>query len=762
MKKQSVLALFLVLLLFGCVEERTVSVSGYETIESISGMDLTADGINDVLSYSYRSIPIDQPAAISMARTVSVAPFSYSYVISSYGDPADLAGANAAIREFDSARKQAESTCTGRLQFAPASCTDSASCLQNCRSDYCTIAKKSAGDSLGRELLDFRDKSAEMDRITAELLATQALPSQADKEQYISKIVRIMALSSDLSYNNIFNARTYNLCAPPDLRLNKLQEAAGKVGTVQISADRYRYRVAEVVTGGGGAEHIFLFVQDTPPIVLNIDELSVDIDSGIIYQRIPLKLGWENVELNAQKKILTYDFTSPDKPEETLMSRWSNPSVNERNVKFLGIFDAVASNPLVALFLGISKSIFMLFYSLGAGYYAALGSAAAFLLYAILFVVFLLTVLYHTLRAYIDRKVIKEYLTEKMGPPITDWKNYVGMGIILIALSLMLGALYIRPAEMGTFDLATIQIRLTSDILGSITSLMFVFGAYTVYLVAEDRLKGLIFGETYYHAKGATKEENLAAISNLKLLTGNLKSRVETLSKVGMDVKEEYAVLIAVPVERLEQLIDVGKQNTAKSLIDFHMERIEAMDKGLEQKVRIMEESWPVWNSEIEKALDQSEEVSVESLVSIPMQWREWAVSKFISEHRGRALVLEENRIKRRKVSMENLVSTSLAEIKRAGLAESSIILQGNKALSNTFSKGNATVGVVLFLKLIGYTKAISKKFGEEEMRRFVIMGRKSAAVCLPDGGTTPLLFTERTRLKELMEEWKRRITEPG
>lgn len=761
MKKQLFLTLFLGFLLFGCVEERTISVSGYETIESISGMDLSADGINDVLSYSYRSIPIDQPAGISMTRTVSVVPFSYSFVISSYNDPADLAAAKVAIQEFDSARKQGENTCTARLQISLASCADAASCLQNCRSDYCTVAQKSAGDSFGRELLDFKDKSSEMDRITAELLNTQTLPSQAEKEQYIRKIVRIMALSSDLSYNNIFNSRTYNLCAPLDIRLNKLQEAAGKVGAVQISPDRYRYRVAEVVTGGGGDEHIFLFIQDTPPIILTIDELSVDID-GTIYQRVPLKLGWENVELNAQRKILTYDFTSPDSPEETSMSRWNNPSVNERNIKFLGIFDAFASNPVISLFLAVSKSVFTLLYSFGVGYYAALGAAASLLLYILLFVIFIITFLYYALRAYIDRKVIMEYVAEEMGPPIIDWKNYIGMGAILIVLCLILGALYIRPVEAGQFDLPTIQIRLTSDILGSITSLMFIFGAYTIYLVAEDRLKGLIFGETYYHAKGATKEENVTAISRLKVLTGNLRSRVETLSRVGMDVKEEYATLISVPTERLEQLIDMGKQNTAKSLIDFHMERIEAMDKGLEQKVRIMEESWPVWNSEIEKALDQSEEVSVESLVSIPMQWREWAVSKFISEHRGRALVLEENRIKRRKVSMENLVNTTLAEIKRAGLVQSSIIMQGNKTLSNTFSKGNSIVGAVLFLKLIGYTKAISKKFGEEEMKRFVIMGKKNAAVCLPDGGTTPLLFTERSRLKELMEEWKRRITEPG
>ncbi len=761
MRKQLILALFLAFLLFGCVEERTISVSGYETIESISGMDLTSDGVNDVLSYSYRSIPIDQPAGISMARTVSVAPFSYSFVISAYNENVDLAAAKAAIQEFDSARKQGELTCTSRLQISLPSCIDQASCVQNCRSDYCKAAEKSAGESFGRELLDFKDKSSEMDRITAELLNTQTLPSQAEKEQYMRKVVRLMALSSDLSYNNIFNSRTYNLCAPLDLRLNRLREAAGKVGSVQIDADRYRYRVAEVVTGGNEDAHIFLFIQDTPPIILTIDELSVDID-GTIYQRVPLKLGWENVELNAQRKVLTYDFTSPDSPEETSMSRWSNPSVNERNIKFLGVFDAFASNPAITLFLSISKSIFYALYSLGVGYYAALGAAAAFLLYVLLFAVFLASVLYYALRGYIDRKVIMEYVSEEMGPPIADWKNYVGMGAILITLCFLLGALYIRPAQAGDFELATIQVRLTSDILGSITSLMFVFGAYTIYLVAEDRLKGLIFGEAYYHAKGATKEENLNAMARLKVITGNLRSRVETLSRVGMDVKEEYATLIAIPTERLEQLIEMGKQNTARSLIDFHMERIEAMDKGLEQKVRIMEESWPVWNSEIEKALDQSEEVSVESLVSIPMQWREWAVSKFISEHRGRALVLEENRIKRRKVSMENLISTTLADMKRSGLLQTSIVMQGNKALSNSFSKGNATAGSVLFLKLIGYTKAISKKFGDDEMRRFVIMGKKNAAVCLPDGSSTTLLFAERPKLKELIEEWKKRITEPG
>lgn len=755
------LAIFLAFLLFGCVEERTVSISGYETIESISGTDLTGDGINDILTYSYRSVPIDQPAGISMMRIVSIAPFSYSFLISSYNDPADLAGAKAAIQEFDSLRRQGESSCTGRLQLSLASCMDPPSCLQNCRSAYCTAAEKSAGSAFGMELLDFREKSEEMDRTVSELLSVQSLPSQADKEQYIRKIARLMALAGDLSYNHIFNPRTYNLCTLPALPLNKLEEAAQKIGAVEIAPDRYRYRTAEITTGGKEDEHIFLFIQDTPPVILTVDELSVDIDNGVVYQRVPLKLGWENVRLDSPRKVLTYDFTSPDRPEESLMSRWSNPQVNERNIKFLGIFDAFLSFPPVSILLGLSGGVFQFFYSSGLGYYTALGAAASFLLYAALLIIFFITLGYHALRAFIDRKAVKEYLVEQMGPPITDWKTYAGTGAILIFICLLLGALYIRPAEMGQFDLATIQIRLASDIPGSISALLFIFGAYTLYLVAEDRLKGLLLGEEYYRVKGATKEENLAALSRLKVLTGNLKARVESLSHAGMDVKEEYAVLITVPSERLEQLIEMGKQNTAKSLIDFHLEKIEAMDKSLEQKVRIMEENWPVWNSEIEKAVEASEEVPIETLVSIPMQWREWAVSKFISEHRGKALVFEENRIKRKKISMENLIANALGDIRRTGLAQASIIIHDGKVLSNTFSKGNATCGAVLFMKLVGYAKAIARKFGEEEPRRVVVMGRDNAAVYLPEGKYNPLLFTERIRLRELIEEWKKRISEP-
>ncbi|MEW5996699.1 MAG: hypothetical protein AB1657_03845 [Candidatus Micrarchaeota archaeon] len=762
MRKQLFLAIFLVFLLFGCVEERAISVTGYETIESIGGMDLTGDGINDVLSYSYRPIPIDQPAGINMVRVVSVAPFSYSFVISSFNEPADLAAAKAAIQEFDSARKQGESSCAARLQLPLASCADPSSCMQNCRSDYCTAAEKSAGSAFGRELLDFKEKSEEMDRTVAELLATQSLPSQDEKEQYIRKIVRLMALSSDLSYNNVFNSRTYNLCAPPDLRLGRLEEAAQKIGVVEIAPDRYRYRVAEIITGGREDGYVFLFIQDTPPIVLTIDELSIDIDNGVMYQRAPLRLGWENVQVDFPRKVLTYDFTSPDRPEETLMSRWSNPQVNERNIKFLGIFDAFVSFPPVSLLLGVSGGVFRLFYSSGLGYYTALGAAASFLLCVAFLAFFLLALGYHALRAYIDRKAVREYLIEQMGPPITDWKTYVGMGAILILICFLLGALYIRPAEMGQLDLATIQVRLASDIPGSISALLFVFGAYTLYIAAEDRLKGLLLGEGYYRIKGATKEENIAAISRLKALTGSLKARVETLSRLGMDVKEEYAVLIAVPTERLEQLMEMGKQNTAKSLIDFHMERMEAMDKALEQKVRIMEENWPVWNSEIEKAVETSEEVPIETLVSIPMQWREWAVSKFISEHRGKALVFEENRIKRKKVSMESLISTALGDIRREGLVQTSIIIHEGKVVANTFSRGNATAGAVLFLKLIDYAKAISRKFGEEEPKRVVVMGRGSAAVYLPEGKFSLLLFAERSRIRELIDEWRKRISEPG
>jgi hypothetical protein len=571
-----------------------------------------------------------------------------------------------------------------------------------------------------------------------------------------------MAISSDMSGMNLFSSNTYGACSSIPLRLDLLEQAAQMVGTTEIAPDRYRYRVSEIVTGGTDQEHITLFIQDTPPVAMSIDELSVDIPQGVIYQKFPLRLGWENVGADSPRKVLTYDFTSPDSPQDTILSRWSNPQVDERNVKFFAIFSMLASNPIASLLTGISKFVFTLAYSLGLGYFTALGAAVSFFLYVALLAILLITGLYHALRAYMDRKDIRDYLIDKMGPPITDWRSYVGVGVALIIICFLMNAFYIRPAEVGQFDLATIQLRAISDIPGAISSILFILGAYTIYIVAEDRLKGIVLGEGYFQAKGATKEENVASLSKLKVLSDNLKTRIETLSRTGMDVKEEYSVLIAVPADRLEQFVEIGKQNTAKSLIDFHMGRLEEMDKRIEQKVTIMEENWPVWNSEIEKAVDQSGEVPVETLVSIPMQWREWAVSKFISEHRGRHLILEENRIKRRTVSVENMVNTALADLKREGLVEASIVIHDNKVVSNSFSKGNATVGAVLYLKLSGFTKAIARKFGEEDVKRFVVMGRRAAAVSLPSGKSSPLLFTERGKLKQLIEQWKAKTGEQG
>ncbi len=762
MRLRVLLAIFAALLLYGCVEERTLSISGYETVEGVSGIDLDGDGINDVLSYQFRSIAIDQPLGISIAKYASVAAYSYSFTEPSYLAPADLAGAKAKIAEFDAARKSGEAACLQRLGLSFASCNDYTSCMEGCGSDSCEAAKAVGGDAFGFELLSFKDKSQEMDRLASELASTQSLPSQDDRKEFIRKTVRLMAISSDMAGMNLFSSSTYGTCGPVPLRLDLLGQSAQLVGTTEIAPDRYRYRVSEIITGGTDEEHITLFIQDTPPVAMSIDELSVDIPQGVIYQKFPLRVGWENVRADSPRSVLTYDFTSPDAPQDTILSRWSNPQVDERNVKFFTIFSMFASNPLVSLFTGASKSVFMLSYSLGLGYFTALGAAAAFIMYIVLLLILLITGLYHALRAYMDRKDIREYLIDKMGPPITDWRSYVGVGAALIIICFLLNAFYIRPTDVGQFDLATIQLKAISDVPGAISSILFILGAYTIYIVAEDRLKGILFGEGYFQAKGATKEENVASLSKLKVLSDNLKTRIDTLSRTGMDVKEEYSVLIAVPADRLEQFVEIGKQNTAKSLIDFHMGRLEEMDKRIEQKVSIMEENWPVWNSEIEKAVDQGGEVPVETLVSIPMQWREWAVTKFISEHRARHLVLEDNRIKRRTVSVENMVNTTLADLKREGLVDASIILHDGKVLSNSFSRGNATVGAVLYLKLSGFAQAIARKFGEEEVKRFVVMGRKSAAVSLPSGKTSPLLFTERGKLKQLIEQWKTKTGEQG
>ncbi|GEM_PF-1169680 len=767
MRKAAILLLLAGLLMFGCVEERSTSSTGYEKIETVYGKDLDGDLQNEIMAYTYRPVEVDADYGIEMQKTAIVSPYSYAYSIAAYNEVAlpQISDIQGKLQQFGSEKAQAESICTSRLALNARDCVDRESCVEACASKSCVSAAESGADTLGKYLQEYVDGKEKMGGLLDELLAMNGLSTQVQKELFVEKAVQLRELSEDAEANPLFNSDVFGLCPSPAYRVDLLEGAVAQVADVELAATHYRYRAFEVVTGGGGDEYIELFIRESPPLLLEAEGLSVDVSgdgTNTVYQKEPLKIGWENVGLEGPREVVEYDFVSVDAPAEDIMARWSVPSVLERNFRLLSYFNSVLQNPLFAFLFGVSAGAFMLFYSLGLGYFAALGIVLGLWVAAAALVVLALSAAYIAAKAYLDKKNMHDRLVDQLGPPLADWRMYAITGAVLLMVSVAVSLFFVSPVEIGALDVTGILTKLSTNLVGALAAFVMVVAVYSLFIVGEDRLKGLALGQEYYSIKGATKEEDVKLLNELKRKLGELKERVEGLSRMGMNVDDEYATLVSIPVERFEQMIEVGKVNMAKQLITFNTDMLLEMEKKLDQKEEVMSKNWPEWKEEIDRAVKLSEQVPLETLLSIPVQWRDWAARKYLSEHRGRALVLEDGMIKRRKIAVEEIVSRMMADFKKSGLVKAGILLHKGKPVYNSFSKGNRTVGTVLFMKLSEYAKGMAKKFGDSELKRLVVSGKGNVAVYLVHGDYRALLFTERGSVRELLETWNKSLETAG
>jgi predicted regulator of Ras-like GTPase activity (Roadblock/LC7/MglB family) len=755
MKLGILAALLVMLLFFGCVEERQVSITGYEEIEGISSMDITGDGAGDLYVYSYLAKPVDDAAGISMKKVVVAYPATLSAKINVYDDvsPEKLAEAKALIKEFGDAKTLGEASCFTILGLDRAKCTGDETCLEACKSSVCERIKAYGPETLGYELYRLNEDSRDVDELVAELQGTTALNTQEEKDQFASKIATLMGVGARMNANLVFRTEVYGACAMPPFKAEKLKDAIAKVGTVEVQKNSYEYKT--VILFDGGKEDLFieLYVKDSPPLNVDVDELSLDIlENGRLYEKEPLTVGWDDLSLDQKRKIAYYDFAASTEPNEEIMAKWKYPRVRERNLMALAYIYGFYTNPAGQFFFGVLQGAFSIFSFLG--YFAALGAALSVWVVIFFLFIFLLETLYHVARAVMDRRNIRRALIEAFGAPLTDWRTYIGVGAILIIVSILLNIFYTAPVEAAGLELESIAVALSSDLVGSACVVLFVLGAYTLFLVAEDWLKGRALGREYYDLRGATKEDNIRELAKLRETWQMLRMRVEDLSKTGMVVTEEYAIIVSVPIERLEQMVTTDKQSMAKQLIRFNQERLDMLEQTLNEKVNVMNQKWPEWKEELGRVTAESEVVPLNTLLAIPMQWREWAVEKFISENRTKGFALEGDSIVRKKVNVGEAIEKKMKDLMKTKVVEHAVLLSQDEQVYTSFPKGRKTLVAALFIKMKTYVNALAKKMGANDVKRFVVSGKGLAGVYLSHGNYQAFMMADKAKIKDIIDEW--------
>lgn len=760
MQKAVAAALFMLLLFYGCVEERQISISGYEQIDSISGKDINGDGANDLVYYTFGEKSIDDAAGITMRKTVSVHPLSINVRMANYSNvnAFDLQYIKGKVAQFRQLKNEGEYECLSKLNLERAACTSEDTCLATCKSATCSKSAAYGEETFGYELYMFNSNAQELDQYIREIDALSSVSTAEEKDALAEKLALMMGLTGKLSSNLLFRYDAYGICNPPNYDGNLLADALSRLGKAELETGTYGYEVAILIESRGSEEFIELYLTDTPPLLLNMDEFSLDIlENGKLEEKEPLTVGWDAIAVDGPHKILYYDFASSTEPAEEILTKWKFAKIKERNLKGLAYINEIYEHPVGNFVFSVAGTVFESTRFMG--YYAAVGAAVSVWVIVMFLALLMLETIYFLLRAVMDRKNIRESMVESFGAPMADWKTYTAAGLLLMGASVIINLFYTSPVEHPGFGIEELISTLASDFAGAGCVVFFVIGAYTIFLVVEDWLKGIMLGKEYYELKGATKEENIRDLGRLRESWQALRMRVEDLSKTGMVVTEEYAVIVSVPIERLEQMIASGKQGMARQLIRFNQERLEGLEKRLDEKVNVMNQKWPEWKTELAKALSSSDQVPLNTLLFVPLQWREWAVEKYISENRTKGYVLEGDIVFRREVKVDDLLSKKIKDMIGAGIAKEALLLSQDTELFNSFEKGKKTLTEVLFLKLKSYVIALSKKMGAREVRRFVVSGAKGGAVYLSYNKYHAFIFAERSKIRNVVDEWAQ-ITE--
>ncbi|MEM4272587.1 MAG: hypothetical protein QXH30_03265, partial [Candidatus Bilamarchaeaceae archaeon] len=667
--------------------------------------------------------------------------------------PERLAEAKALAREFGDTKATGAAACFSLLGLDRGKCTGEESCLAACKSGVCERIKAYGPETLGHELYRLNEDAKAIEEVVDELEKTPSVNTQEEKDRFASRVAALMGIGARMDGNLLFQNEVYSACAMAPGGAGKLREALSKIGAAEIEEKAYEYK--SIIMFNGGREDLFieLYVKDSPPLNIEVDQFSLDIlENGRIYEKDPLSVGWDGLGLDQRRKIAYYDFASQTKPNDDIMAKWKYPRIRERNLMALAYIYGFYTNPVGQFFFGILQAAFNAFSFLG--YYAALGAALSVWVIMFFLFIFLLETLYHTARAVMDRRNIRRALIEAFGAPLTDWRTYLGVGAVLIIASVLLNMFYTAPVETAGLEIESVVAALGSDVVGAACVVLFVLGAYTLFLVAEDWLKGRALGKEYYDLRGATKEENIRELAKLRETWQMLKMRVEDLSKTGMVVTEEYAVIVSVPIERLEQMVTTDKQAMAKQLIRFNQERLEMLEHTLNEKVNVMNQKWPEWKEEIGRITEESEVVPLNTLLAIPLQWREWAVEKFISENRAKGFALEGDAIVRKRVNAGEAIEKKIKELMKAKIVENAVLLSQDEQAYSSFPKGKKTLAAALFIKMKTYANALAKKMGANEVKRFVVSGKRLAGVYLAHGNYQAFMLADKAKIKDIIDEW--------
>ncbi len=737
-----------IMIIPGCITQTSLPTAGKETISNVRTVDLDSDGIADLVVYDFK--PVINGDMI-LKRQVAIA----IKTISNYSSfktvtATQLTATRASLDTIASDEEVAFSKCAANAGLKN-DCLDLDSCTVLCSSSFkCKKVLDSYPIAAADSVVEFVNTrnllEGNLIDVRNSVLAL-GNASEAQKNDYLNKLHGVVFRSAQM-YSNPFYARgEMLLCTEADYGLKNIKAAADPIGTHTSVADSYEYFVTVSIasqSANGGVNDVEL--SDTLPTtaIKSDDDIASNLKIKVSKNGSEdYSIAWKSERATSAGNMMAYRFSSSTSPDEIIP---------------LLVSPGLSQSKFDLFFLAPAEMIFNIIYIANGNFYIALGASIAIFLVLVLFSYSIFVILYHVMRARMKGENFMAGVRRALGKTEMRWKSDLILGILLLAAGWYIStSVAIEPTTPVQFYSAVdyfANLALGVAAASGLAGVGCVFlGIILVYSAIENKIKVTLLENLYGMVIREERDESIAKAAKLKNTLAELQKLVDEYSAQEFDVSEEYDVLSALPMHRID---DLAKKNTptSKEMIDEYLAKAESALERLMERKKSADENWPKWSEMIDRMLAETNEVYLNSLVTIPASLRTWVLGRYVKEKAAEGVVFDRDSIKKKIVSPQVMVSGMIQQ----GLLEGAVVIENDKVILAQMKEGSATVPSVLSLKLRGYMRALAKSLGQHEPTGFAAVGDKDVLVMLKDSGLDAMVYIPREKFKDAVEEWKKKV----
>jgi len=375
-------------------------------------------------------------------------------------------------------------------------------------------------------------------------------------------------------------------------------------------------------------------VREVIPLTLSRDLDKINFEpkyDEVVKKDPPFVVLWKftfSGKENTEKDII-YTTIVNQEIDNVWLENWMTPYVEVETIN-------PEANPAIAFFTSLTGGYIKVLTGLIPNYYLAVAIYLSTFL-CLLFIIYeSLTVFAAFISSMLSRNKFDREVYKFIGHGRKGGLAWVIVGIALIVVGTIL---LVSFKEIDGSDKMEMVPRIAANPLMAIGILIIIIGITSLYTVVMDLIKGIIFGEKYFFEPVDMAKSK---IDEIRGLMGMLQERIEDCCDFGISTETELLFLGTQrkKIDEIEKSLDIENADEYLLYISRIFLDIVAEIKEVEEK-KDLYKNWPLWNESIDKILITKDTVTPEDLVLVPEEWRKWTLTKYLSEHLGETLTIE-------------------------------------------------------------------------------------------------------------------------